>query len=292
MENNDKQDFDEITSKDGNFSREILTNIREHKILPRPKWQFLFKNIVLWVLGFLALFFGAISISLIIFMLRYNEWSFYSRMGAGPTEFLLLVVPIFWIICLLIFIVLVYLNFKKTKHGYRYRPLIVIATAVGASIILGLGFNALGTGQRIDKILGRRAPLYDSVINPRLRFWSNPMQGRLSGLIISRESEGSYVVVDNNSVEWNVLYTMDDDKKLIEVRKIMNMDDEIYNIVVGRPARFVGEMTAEKEFKAKEMIPFHPGREFFQRFENGHGPWMNRNNLNKKEVDKFFNEEN
>lgn len=282
MENNEIKDFEEITSQDGIFSQEILTNIREHKMSPRPRWQFLFKNIVLWVIGFLALFFGAISISLIIFMLRYNEWAFYSRMGAGPTEFLLLVVPIFWILCLLIFVVLVYFNFKKTKHGYRYRPLLIISGAVGISIILGFGFNALGMGQRIDAILGRRAPLYDSVINPRLRFWSNPESGRLSGLIVSQESEGNYIVVDNNNVEWSVVYVEEEDEKLNEAKKQGNIDEEIYTVAVGRPARFVGEKTAEKEFKAKELVPFHPGREFFQRFEKGHGSQINKKNPDKK----------
>ena len=256
--------------EDKNLSQEILTNIKEHKIAPRPKWQFLFKNYFIWTIGFLALFFGAVSISLIIFMLRYNEWSSYSRLDSGPIESLLLVVPIFWIISLAVFVILVYFNFKKTKHGYRYNHLLIIGGAIILSIILGFGFSALGMGQKIDAILGRRAPLYDSLINPRLRFWSKPGAGRLSGLVVSKNTDDDFVVVDNNNVEWQINYVESNDEKLAEAKKNgAASDDEIYNVVVGRPVRFLGTETGAQEFKAKELIPFHPGREFFYRLEKG-----------------------
>ncbi|MHB8903628.1 MAG: hypothetical protein ACYC40_00800 [Patescibacteria group bacterium] len=268
-----------------NISQEILTNIKEHKIAPRPRWQFLFKNYFIWTIGFLALFFGAVSISLIIFMLRYNEWSSYSRLGGGPIEFLLLVVPIFWIISLVIFVILIYFNFKKTKHGYRYNHLLIIAAAIILSIILGFGFSALGMGQKIDAMLGRRAPLYDSLINPRLRFWSNPVAGRLSGLVVSKDADDNFVVVDNNNVEWHVNYVESDDEKLAEAKKTGASDDEIYNVVVGRPVRFLGEVAGAQEFKAKELIPFHPGREFFYRLEKGRDiPKAKNIKINKNEL--------
>ena len=271
---------------DNNLSEEILTNIKEHKITPRPKWQFIFKSYFVWTVGFLALFFGAISISLIIFMLRYNEWSSYRHIGAGPLEFLLLVVPIFWIICLLIFVVLIYFNFKQTKHGYRYKPLFIVASAVALSVILGYGFFSLGLGQKIDAILGRRAPLYDSVINPRLRFWSNPAAGRLSGLIVSQESDSNYILVDDNNVEWRVNYIEANDEKLLEAKKAGVSDDDT-SIAVGRPARFLGEKTGDKEFKAKELVSFHPGREFFYRFENGHLPRPNSSTPEQADKNKL-----
>lgn len=280
--------FKEEVMEDKNLSQEILTNIKEHKIAPRPKWQFLFRNYFLWTIGFLALFFGAVSISLIIFMLRYNEWSSYSRLGGGPIEFLLLVVPIFWIISLVIFVILVYLNFKKTKHGYRFRPLLILAGAISLSVIFGFGFFALGMGQKIDAMLGRRAPLYDSLINPRLRFWSNPVAGRLSGLVVSKDADDNFVVVDNNNVEWQVNYVESDDEKLTEAKKTNVGDDEIYNVVVGRPVRFLGEETGAQEFKAKELIPFHPGREFFYRLEKGRdikdSPKAKNLKINKNEL--------
>lgn len=275
-----------------NFTQEILDNIKEHKISPRPRWQFIFKNYFIWTIGFLALFFGAVSISLIIFMLRYNEWLTYSRIGAGPIEFLLLVVPIFWILSLAIFIILVYFNFKNTKHGYRYKPLLIIFGAIIFSIILGCGFFALGMGESIDAILGRRAPLYDSLINPCLRFWSNAEAGRLSGLVVSEESQNTFILVDNNNDEWIVNYIPEDDKKIIEAKLGVNLGkaliaadsivdggkdlDETAVIVVGHPVRFLGNKTADKEFKAKEIVPFHSGRNFFYRFEKGHVPRANK----------------
>lgn len=281
MENNEVKNSPIISKEeiieDKNLSEEILTNIKDHKITPRPRWQFLFKNYFIWTIGFLALFFGAVSISLIIFMLRYNEWSSYSRLNSGPIESLLLVVPIFWIISLLIFVILVYFNFKKTKHGYRYRPLLVVAVAIVISIILGLGFSVLGMGQKIDALLGRRAPLYDSIINPRLRFWSNPDAGRLSGLVVSEDLKDNFIVVDNNNIEWQVNYVESNDEKLMEAKKKGVSDDELSSIAVGRPVRFLGKKSGDKKFIAKEIIAFHSGRDFFYRFEKGHAPHANKN---------------
>ena len=272
---------------DKNFPQEILDNIKDHKISPRPRWQFIFKNYFIWTIGVLSLFFGAVSISLIIFMLRYNEWPTYQRIGAGPVEFLLLVVPIFWIISLAIFVILIYFNFKNTKHGYRYRSFLVVISAVSLSVILGCGFFALGLGERIDMLLGRRAPLYDTLINPRLRFWSNPDAGRLSGLVISEEGNHNYILVDNKNKEWTVNYSPEDDKKLIEAKAGAKLGgaisatksfldggtdlDESLTIAIGRPARFIGKKVDDKDFAAQEIVPFHSGHDFFYRFENGHG---------------------
>lgn len=280
MENNElkkENSPQEIIEDEKLFSQEVLDNIKTHKISPRPRWQFLFKNYFIWAIGFLALFFGAISISLIIFMLRYNGWVYFSRSGGGPLEFLLLVMPIFWISSLIVFVVLIYFNFKNTKHGYRYSHWLIVLGAIVLSIILGFGFFALGMGQRVDALLGRSAPLYDSVINPRLRFWSNPEVGRLSGLVVSKNTADSFLVVDNNNVAWEVSYVEEEDKKLMEAKELGLVDDEIYNITVGQPAIFLGEKTAEQEFKAEELVPFFPGREFFHRPANARGPRLNKN---------------
>lgn len=234
------------------FDQVLLDKIKEEKISPRPRWQFLAKNYVLWFFGGLSLLLGSLAMALIIYMVQSDDWRLYARPGHNPVESILLLVPFFWIICLGLFLVVIYYEFKKTKKGYRYPAWAIILAAVGASIILGGIFYALGLSQKIDDILGRRAPFYEQVINPRLRFWSDPSEGRLSGMVKTRVADNHFILVDMDRSEWDLLLELQNEKFQSIIR-------------VGEPARFVGQQNSANQFTATEVMPLTPGREFFNR---------------------------
>jgi len=41
--------------EDKNFNDNVLHKIKEEKISPKPRWQFLLKNILMWGLGVVSL---------------------------------------------------------------------------------------------------------------------------------------------------------------------------------------------------------------------------------------------
>jgi uncharacterized membrane protein len=250
-----------IMTIDNKFDQEIFDKIKGKKIAPIPKWQFLFRNYVVWAFGLFSLILGAIAVSLILFMSSHDNLDFYRRAGGQPLEFLFLVIPIFWIVCLAVFIALVYYNIKHTRKGYRYSPAVIFLVVVGISVFLGGIFHILGLGEPIDDILGRRAPFYDRIINPRMHFWSNPETGRLMGLILAQTEEGKYTLVDQNRQEWSVLTAG------------VKMDGEA-EMKIGQPARLFGETITDHTFKAAEILPFGPGREFMNRFRPGEMPLL------------------
>jgi hypothetical protein len=49
------------------LSKEILKKIQEDEIVPKPKWQFSFREGLFWFLWGVTLFFGTVSFSLILF---------------------------------------------------------------------------------------------------------------------------------------------------------------------------------------------------------------------------------
>lgn len=251
---------------DKNFGEEILHKIKDEKLQPKPRWQFLFKDYVVWCIGALALFLGAIAMSLIFYMSSYEDLGLYNRAGGHPWEVLFLVVPFFWIICLALLVFVVSYNVKHTKKGYRYPLPLILIFIIIASIILGGVFYAIGFGERVDDELGKRAPFYDRVINPHVDFWSRPEEGRLMGMIISQSGEEEYILVDRERGEWSVSVT--DIKKSSDGK-----------IEIGKPVRLLGKIESEGKFKVNEILSMMPGKGFFKHLEPLAQPPMANNML-------------
>jgi heme/copper-type cytochrome/quinol oxidase subunit 2 len=236
---------------DKNFGEDILHKIEDEKLHPKPRWQFLLKDYVVWGVGVLALLLGAMAMSLIFYMSNYQDLDVYGRAGGQPLEELFLIVPFFWIICLALFVFIVLYNIKHTKKGYRYPLPIMLALIIGASVLLGGIFYFVGFGEKVDDELGRRAPFYDRVINPHVDFWSQPEKGRLMGMIVSQTNDNEYILVDRASGQW---YIFTANAKQLPGAKIE----------IGRPVRLLGKIETEHKFKVAEVLAMTPGKGFFE----------------------------
>ena len=233
--------------EDKDFNQNILEKIKAEKISPKPKWRFLLKNSLIWTLGAGSLILGAISTSLVFYMMTGED----SGIGRGPNilEALFFVIPFFWIICLAIFAVSVFYYIKHTKKGYKYSAKQIILFIVAASLLLGGLLNLIGVDRLIDDELGERAPFYDRVINPRLDYWSNPDSGRLTGMVISQEDVDTYNLIDRNGEVWVIAFTNDSHEE----------------ILIEHPVRLIGKKVAEHQFIIKDVMSVGPGRGFFKR---------------------------
>ncbi len=239
------------------FNKEILEKLQELKIKPRARWHFLLKNYAIWISGILALLIGAASVSVIIYLSSYNDFSIRQDINKSLGEILLLTLPYFWLIFLSLFVFIVYYNLKHTKTGYRYSIGFIVAFAVIASIFLGGIFYATGLGKELDEILGQKAPLYGEMINPRVDFWSNPEEGRLIGIIISQTNDEDFVLIDKDQHEWLVKIESDDFAALH---------------LTGGPLRLIGEKKSDGVFEVFKVLPMMPGHGFFKRMNGGPHP--------------------
>lgn len=242
-----------------NFNAKLLGKIKGEKISPKPRWQFLLKNYMIWASGLIALLIGAAAISVMIYLFKYNDWDLYKLAHKTFGEFFLLTLPYFWFIFLAFFFLVVYYNFKHTKGGYRYPIYIIAVASVAASVVLGFSFYAVGLGEKIDDVLGRKAPFYDRFINRNLDFWSSPEEGRLAGLIVASSEEDYFILVDRRSGEWAVVYQPENAQPFFE-------------IMIGQPVRMIGHKTGDHEFRAVRLWPMVPAHGFFDRFDRDDRP--------------------
>lgn len=264
--------------EDKNFVSGVLNKIKEEKISPKPKWHFLIKNSLIWTLGILSLILGAIATSLIFYMLTGEEFAFGHPQN-NLIESLLFIVPFFWIMCLSLFSLLVYYYIKHTKKGYKYSARTIILTIAVVSVVFGGALSALGVDRLIDDTLGEKAPMYDKFINPRIDYWSNPVNGRLMGMITAFEKPDSYTLINPAGELWTI--KVQDEK-------------EQNKIIIDRPIRVIGEIEEEQIFKVEKVLSVGPGRGFFKKPKQPSPPGMtlppkcvNDHPCVNKEIKKF-----
>lgn len=234
------------------FEQTLLKKIKSKKIAPKPKWIFILKNYAIWSAGFMSLVMSSAAFSVIIYLLRYNDWGIYNQISNGLLEFTMLTLPYFWLFFLAVSVFVIYYNIKHTKKGYRYSLLTIITAVITMSSIFGALFFYTGIGSFLDNIFSEKAPFYDKIFNRQIYFWSQPGKGRMAGTIISISSQDSFVLLDLNKNEWTV-----------------NAEDALImplaNINVSESIRIVGEKLSEKEFRAERILPIMSGRGFFKR---------------------------
>ena len=189
-----------------NIGKKILDMIEEKKIIPRPKWQFLLKAVLTWISGAVSLIIGALAFSVIIHILKNNDWDAYRYINDSLLQFILLTLPYFWILFLIIFIFIFHYNFKHTKKGYKYRLYIVVILSIFLSMLIGSALYAAGVGKSIDFILSDRLPVYTKFINRRQKIWTAAGEGRLGGTIINIKSEKEFELEDLEGKSWYVMF--------------------------------------------------------------------------------------
>lgn len=233
------------------FDQKLTNKIKTEKIKPHPRWHFLLKNYVVWGLGFISLLVGALAVAVMIYLIKYGGWELSGASSQNIWEFLLLNLPYFWLVFFGLFIFLLYYNLRRTRSGYRYSLWLVAIASLFFSLLLGSVFFAAGWGEKIDDILGRRAPFYDEVINRQMHFWRQPEAGRLAGMVGKLYNGKSFGLIDQRQEIWEIL---------IETHGPL-----LNKLQLGDPIHLVGQDLGDNKFKAEMIMPARPGREFLRR---------------------------
>lgn len=220
-----------------NLSEKILKEIKEKKITPKPKWEFLLKDYLVWVSGILSLVVGSISFAVAIFVIRHNDWDIGMRMAGSIWKFALLTLPYFWFICLGVFAFLIYYNFKHTKSGYKYPFYVIVFGVIFLSVVLGVLFYGIGLGQAVENVFLRKMPFFREHFDPRFRIWNQPERGFLMGEVEELKNGEGFRIKDFKDREWF----------------IQNLPG---NLKEGDMLKIIGEKINEENFKATEVRPF------------------------------------
>lgn len=234
-----------------NLSQKVLKKIKQEKIKPKPRWEFLLRDYAIWVLSIVFLLIGSFAFAVVIFLVKHNDWAIYEQINDSLLKFTLLTLPYFWFVFLILFLVLAYYNFRHTKRGYRYKTFTILIGAVLVSLLLGVLLYNFGVGEAIDQAFAERVPFYSTLLRQR-RIWTQASEGRLAGVIVSVQNKEDFEIKALDREVWRV---SGDDMRVIP-------DPEI--IRIGTRVKIFGEQKGENNFEALLVIPFFP-----QRFREG-----------------------
>lgn len=225
------------------LSQKILQTIEDKQMKPKPKWHFLLKNWVFWILGIGAVFIGALSFAVIVFIVKNNDWDFYAYTHIHLVKFIFLTLPYLWVLIVVGLIALAQYQIKHTTHGYRYPLKYLLGVIMGCSVLFGLGFYQFGFGQTIDEKFVRQIPLYREMIHRRELRWEHPEEGRLAGTVREITSEELFLE-DFSGKTWQVFYTQETSMP------------PFFEIEPNDRLRIFGKQQAENQFYAERLGPW------------------------------------
>ncbi len=190
---------------DDPFAKRVLARIDEENLTPRPRWEFVFKNCVFWGLGGIAVVLGAFAFSAMLFEFENVDWRLALVTHRSLFAFFLDAAPFLWIGALALFLLIGYLNVRRTNHGYRYSLVLIAAGAVLTSLSLGAALYATGLGGLVEEGVGAYAPFHRPILVAERSWWLAPDKGLLAGYVVSAAPGAvSFVLRDFSGALWHV----------------------------------------------------------------------------------------
>lgn len=186
------------------FSDKTLKVIEEKNITLQPRWSFLLRNYAVWFLFLLSVIFGSLAVATIIFMLSDFDWTAYKFLSQGAIKYELSAIPYFWIVIFIIFLIVAYYDFRRTKKGYIYNYYIIVLISLSASTVLGTALFFGGFNSQIHRLLLQQVPLYHKCVCTREDVWNQPDKGLLAGEITKINTQEEFTLEDFHEHSWNV----------------------------------------------------------------------------------------
>lgn len=216
--------------KKNSISDTTLKLIKKKHLKPIPKWEFIAKNWGLWTALILCLLLLILGFALSIFGVVDN-----------------IIVPYLWLFIAIIFFVLSYLLFQKTKHAYHFPRWQVIVVMTALALILGTTFFKIGLARRLDFSLENNIPLYRNVVPMKLQAWSRPELGYLSGTITKIVDNSNFEIIDFSGKSWQI----SGHNLTIKGRLILKIGTEV---------KIIGSQSGKDTFIASEIRPWGASR--------------------------------
>ena len=220
----------------------ILEKIEKENIKPIPRWRFIWKENLIWLSYVLFILIGAASFSVILYAIQQSEFELLHHSGHSPAEFLLVFFPLLWFGILLVFLGGSILSAVKSFRGYKLGFPRWIGYSTLISMVLGTLFFIYGGAQWFEQTFANQVELYESVQEKKIKIWSNPEEGFLSGQIIAVQSD-SIRLEDYNHHIWDI----DIRSAFIAPRVLLETGEYI---------KLNGSMESPDKFRATDLRPW------------------------------------
>jgi len=186
--------------------KDVIKKIKEEEIKPRPKWEISFKNYAYWGSMGLMILFGSAVFSIVLAGFFDLRFGMQSSFPIGKYIWLLgATMPLAWIILGIVALIFGIMAFRKTRHGYRYRNLFVVAISVLVISILALLAHSANISRRIEGTFERTVPRgFHRMMPPKERRFFQPDNGLIAGKIFQVGNE-YFILLNHRQDKWKVI---------------------------------------------------------------------------------------
>ncbi len=223
-------------------SEQLIQTIREQGIEPVPKRYFTLKNALLWGSFVAAVLLGALAFSVILFSIQQTDFDLLGHATHSKLEFFLSILPFFWLAALAVFLLLAMRSFRNAPRGYKIPGAQLVACCAALSMLAGTAFFLAGGAQRLEHAFDIHLSLYDSMQEKKVRLWSMPNEGYLSGEIVTVQTE-TFTLRDFQQKTWTIRYTKAFYPPMVQIEP-------------GEKVKMTGKMTDPDDFNAEQIRPW------------------------------------
>jgi len=128
----------------------------------------------------------------------------YLRAAQNFGTFLVLSIPIAWLLCLLLFGWFAASSLQKTKRGYRWSAMSLVGISIVGSILVGAALHGVGWSRSFDTLLSGRLRYYDYLRGARNLMWTQPEEGMLAGNVVRYVAPRTFLLLDLEGDLWEV----------------------------------------------------------------------------------------
>lgn len=186
------------------ISKKTLEIIEKEEIRPTPRYYFFAKNFLIWALFFSSIVLGAISVSVILFLLSDYDWYAYRNLETSFLLHVLISIPYLWISFFSLLIIASYYDLKHTRKGYKYTIFSIAISSIFFSFFTGTVLFFGGLGSEIHDALFKNVPMYGSLTYTKEDIWSCSGKGLLGGEIVSYKDKNNFILKDFNGRIWRI----------------------------------------------------------------------------------------
>ncbi len=180
----------------------ILASIKEKKIRPRPRWQYVALHALLTISVIWSVIVGSFAFALFLFEFSLPERPYVDLvMDKKP---LAIYLPYIWAVCMLVAIVVGYVLFSRTGKNYKFHTLLMVGILLVGSLIGWYGLYISRAVHWWDEQLRHFDPRYRDIRESIIREIPSPESGVLPLRIDNIEKENIYWT-DPRGQKWQVI---------------------------------------------------------------------------------------
>ncbi len=235
-----------------NISNQVLKQIKENKIKPKPRWYFLTKSYFIWSIFGISIILGSLAFSMVLFIIKQLDWDIYHYIGDSFLKTVFISLPYLWLIFLILFIGIAYYNFIHTKRGYRFKFISIILISLIISVTLGTILYSNGLSENLENIFSEKIPYYHRLVYTCEKQWMQPERGLLAGIITEVGlPDNSFILTDLDNNCWKIQVS-----KAFWKGKLTP--------VTGLKIKIIGKLMDDNNFEAMEIRPWQAQGRFMK----------------------------